>query len=88
MPGSRRVPKSSSLQKFSEGIGHRFNLTNLVIIYTRFGSYFLDQGNVGLHSKNAILKKDLTYLSNTKGHYMQIFTNVNASVAKTIQSST
>ena len=32
------VPKSSPLQKVSEGRGYRFILTALKIIYTRFGS--------------------------------------------------
>ena len=36
--GSHRVPKSSPLQKVSQGVGDRFILTDSVIIYTRFGS--------------------------------------------------
>ena len=32
------VPKSSPLQRVSEGVGDRFVLTDLVIIYTCFGS--------------------------------------------------
>ena len=74
--GSRTVPKSSSLQKVSEGVGDRLILTDLVNIYTSFPN---SQSPVSLkmttiasltREKSAImpknlLKKDLTYSSNT-----------------------
>ena len=34
----QNVPKSSPIQKVSEGVGDRFILTDLKTIYTRFGS--------------------------------------------------
>ena len=34
----QNIPKSSPIQKVSEGVGDRFILTDLKIIYTRFGS--------------------------------------------------
>ena len=35
---TQNVPKSSPLQKVSEGVSDKFILTNLKIIYTSFGS--------------------------------------------------
>ena len=73
---SRTVPKSSSLQKVSERVGDRLILTDLVNIYTSFPNSqspvslkmttiaSLTREKSAIMSKN-LLKKDLTYSSNT-----------------------
>ena len=75
MPWISRVPKSSPLQKVSEGVGDRFILTDLAIIYTRFGSsqppVSLEITTIAFPSSETsaiipkkLLKKELTYASN------------------------
>ena len=76
MPWISQIPKSSPLQKVSEGVGDRFILTDLVIIYIHFGSsqppFSLEITIIASVTRETsaiipktILKKELTYSSNT-----------------------
>ena len=76
MPRFHRVPKSSALQKVIEGVGDRFILTDLVIIYTGFGSSYppvsLEITTIASLTRetSAIIRKklpkdELAYSSNT-----------------------
>ena len=66
--GSHRFPRPSPLLKVSNGVGDKFILTDLVIIYNRFGS---SQPPISLEIKTSaiipkkLMKKELTYSSNT-----------------------
>ena len=82
----------SRSKKVYDGVGDRFILTDLVIIYTRFGS---SQPSVSLKITTIasltretssivpkkLLKNDLAYSLNTfKSHFMRIFAATNASL--------
>ena len=87
------VPKLCPLQKVSEGVGDRFVLTDLEIIYTRFGCskppVSLEITTIASLTRETsaiipkkLVKKELTYSSSTfySSFFLQIFAVAKASL--------